>query len=334
MNSKERVIRTITFDHPDRIPVNTWTMPSAINKYGKPLTDVIDKYSTDFGGPYYISHVVDDNKRLEPGTYKDGWGCVWTNYKRGIVGEVKEHPLADYSCLGNFKAPKELLRLGMEKVDSSLAEARDKFLFAPWGVDIFERMQFLRGTENLFMDIMEESDEFLLLRDIVFDFYREFVKIWLERDIDGFIFADDWGTQKSLLIPPRIFRKIFKPMYRELMDMARQRGKYVFFHSDGYIMEIYDDLVELGVNAINSQIWCMDIHEISRKYRGRITFWGEISRQTTLPFGSPEDVRNAAGTMKSLLMHKGGGLIGTASPGDECPLENILESITCWNEAK
>ena len=333
MNSKERVIRTITFDHPDRIPINTWTMPSAINKYGKPLVDAIEKYSIDFGGPYYISHVVDDNKRLEPGTYKDGWGCVWTNFKSGIIGEVKESPLADYSNLKTYKSPKELLKLGMERVDSSLAEAKDKFLFAPWGVDLFERMQYLRGTENLYIDIMEESDEFLLMKDIVFDFYLEFMKIWLERDIDGFIFADDWGGQNSLLVPPRVFRKIFKPMYKILIDMAKQKGKYVFFHSDGNITEIYDDFVELGVDAINSQLWCMDINEISRKYRGKISFWGEISRQTTLPFGTSEDVRNDANTMKRLLMHNGGGLIGTAAPGDECPLENILESLKCWNKA-
>ena len=332
MNSKERVIRTLTFDYPDRIPTNTWTMPSAITKYGKPLTDAIEKYSFDFGGPHYISHIVDDNRRLEAGIYKDAWGCVWKNLKNGIVGEVKDHPLADYSKLKTYKSPKDLLTLGMEKVDSSLLENKDKFLFAPWGVDIFERMQFLRGTENLYMDVMEESNEFMLMRDIVFDFYKEFVKIWCERDVDGFIFADDWGSQNALLIPPRVFRKIFKPMYKELIDYAKQRGKYVFFHSDGNIMEIYDDFIELGVDAINSQIWCMDINEISRKYRGKITFWGEISRQTTLPFGLPADVREAANTMKKLLMYNGGGLIGTAGPGDECPLENIIESLKCWND--
>ena len=73
---------------------------------------------------------------------------------------------------------------------------------------------------------------------------------------------DDWGTQISLLINPQIWREIFKPMYKDYCDLAHSKNKYVFFHSDGFIEQIYPDLVEIGVDAINSQLFCMDIENL------------------------------------------------------------------------
>jgi len=330
VNSRERVIRTLEFDYPDKIPVDIWCMPSALYKYGQQLVDALNTYSIDIVTPEYKDHIMGE-KQQEIGVFEDGWGCVWHNLKKGIIGEVKVHPLADYSKLKSYKAPLELLKLGWDNVDASIKKNRDKFILTPWSVNIFERMQFLRGTTELFIDLMEDSQEVRLLRDIVFEFYREWLKLWLKRDVDGVVFSDDWGTQNALLIPPKIFRAFFKPCYKELIDMVKAAGKFVFFHSDGNITEIYDDFIELGVDAINSQIWCMDMKSIAEKYKGKITFWGEISRQTTLPYGTPADIKNAAETMKSLLMYNDGGLIGTCSPDDECPLENIIESMRCWN---
>ena len=65
----------------------------------------------------------------------------------------------------------------------------------------------------------------------------------------------------------------------------------MFFHSDGYVMKLYPEWIEMGVDAVNTQLWCMDAERIARDYAGKITFWGEISRQNTLPYGAPEDVR-------------------------------------------
>ena len=97
---------------------------------------------------------------------------------------------------------------------------------------------------------------------------------------------DDWGSQKSLLINPKQWRKIFKPLYKEYIDLAHQAGKKIFMHSDGYIFDIYGDLIELGLDAINSQLFIMDIEEIGKHFGGQITFWGEIDRQHLLPHGT------------------------------------------------
>ena len=111
---------------------------------------------------------------------------------------------------------------------------------------------------------------------------------------------------------------------------AREAGKKVFFHSDGYILELYPEFIELGVDAINSQLWCMGVEKVAERFAGKITFWGEISRQQTLPFGTPEDIYAAAETMKKELF-RNGGLIGQSEVGGDVSLENVEAVLTAWN---
>ena len=74
--------------------------------------------------------------------------------------------------------------------------------------------------------------------------------------------------------------------------MAHRHGKLVLMHSDGYILDILDDLVEIGVDAVNSQLQCMKLADLER-FRGNIAFWREIDRQYLLPFGTSEENRVA-----------------------------------------
>lgn len=94
------------------------------------------------------------------------------------------------------------------------------------------------------------------------------------------MFMDDWGSMHSLLVSPDMWRARFQPLYEDYIRIAHDAGKKVFMmHSDGNITAIYEDLVEMGVDALNSQLFCMDIEELGRRFKGRITFWGEIDRQ-------------------------------------------------------
>jgi hypothetical protein len=104
---------------------------------------------------------------------------------------------------------------------------------------------------------------------------------------------DDWKTQSSLITSPNIFRQIFKPMYRDYVEIARSFGKYVFPHTDGYVLDGYPDFIEIGIDAINNQIFCMGVKELGRHFRGKITFWGEIDRQHLLAAGTHEEIVEA-----------------------------------------
>ncbi|MCG8499964.1 MAG: hypothetical protein MJB12_06100 [Firmicutes bacterium] len=327
MTSKERVIKTIKFQSPDRIPVDLWVLPAGYIEHGEKLEKLVYDRGIDFVRVPYNDPTFDE-RHYKVGSYKDVWGCVWKNAQEGIIGEVKEHPLADYKHLMNYRSPINLLKGGFEKTDDFIEVNRDKFMLGGW-ISIFERMQFIRGTENLFMDIAEQSNELFILRDIVVDFYKEYLRQWLEHDVDGICFGDDWGSQRSLLISPASWREIFKPVYKELFDMIKSKGKYVFFHSDGYIMDLYQEFIDLGVDAINSQLWCMGVENVAEKFAGKLCFWGELSRQDTLPNGTPEEIIKKAELMKKHLFLNG-GLIGQSEVGRDVPMKNVEAVLTCW----
>jgi uroporphyrinogen decarboxylase len=335
MNSRERVIKTLKFEEVDRIPRNIWALP-AIAMYRKnEFDEVLEKYADDFGGPdcsYGTGKRCKGDYALI-GQYTDAWGCEWHVAEPGVVGEVKVYPLADWSALDNYELPWELLdNADFSRVNNSCRQS-DKFILAGTETRPFERMQFLRGTENLFMDLAYGEKEVYKLRDMLHEFFIKEMKMWADTEVDGVSFMDDWGTQKTLLISPNLWREFYKPLYKDYCDILHSKGKYAFFHSDGNIESIYPDLIEIGVDAVNSQLFCMDIEQLGEKYAGKITFWGEIDRQFILPFGSTEDVKNAVRRVaKSLLKGKRTGVIAQCEWGKNDPKENIMAVFEQWEK--
>lgn len=326
MTSRERVIATLEFNGPDRIPRDVWILPRGWKGREAELGALLEKYPTDFAGAW------PDNPYLGIGTsnqgiYTDAWGCEWLNLVEGIIGEVKKPVFADYAAMRGFDWPMTSLDRGWDNTAATIANNREKFIVAHGG-NPFERMQFLRGTENLYLDLALECDEVYELRDRLLAFYRKLVEKLVTFDVDAIQFADDWGSQRALLIRPEQWRAFYKPVYRELMALARDAGKYIFFHSDGYIIDIYPDLIECGVNALNSQVWCMGLDAVA-PYAGHLTFWGEIDRQHILPYGTPDDVRAAARQMIEKL-YRNGGLIGQCEIDYLTSIANAEAFFSAW----
>lgn len=334
MTPRERVVRTLEFDHPDRAPRDLWALAGVRMLRKAEFEAVLEKYPCDFTGPVG-NYGPSPHVRGEPGvvgTYVDEWGCEWNVAEAGVAGEVKNPPLADWSRLDGWSPPWELLdNADLSRVNASRA-ATDQFVKAGTHVRPFERMQFLRGTENLFMDFLLQSEEFKHLLGLVHAFNLRDIEMWAKTDVDAVGFMDDWGAQNALLIDPALWRTIFKPKYKDYCEILKQHDKYIFFHSDGHIMDIYPDLIEIGVDAVNSQLFCMDIEEIGRRYKGQITFWGEICRQTILPFGSVQDVRSAVHRVRRALDDGSGGLIAQCEWGVRDPRENIEAVFDTWLE--
>jgi uroporphyrinogen decarboxylase len=108
---------------------------------------------------------------------------------------------------------------------------------------------------------------------------------------------------------------------------------FVFMHSDGNIESIYPDLIEIGVDALNSQLFCMDIEKLGEQYAGKIAFWGEIDRQWVLPFGTTEEVRNAVKRVaRVLLKNKRTGVFAQCEWGVKDPKENIRAVFEEWDK--
>ncbi len=151
-------------------------------------------------------------------------------------------------------------------------------------------------------------------------------------EVDALVIMDDWGAQNALLINPQMWQRVFKPLYAEYAAIAQAAGKKLFMHSDGQIAAIYPDLIEIGVDAINSQLFCMGIEELGREYKGRITFWGEIDRQQILPHGTVDQVRDAVRHVARHLYDPAGGVIAQFSWEEHTTVENAHTVFGTWEE--
>ena len=335
MTGRERVRRCIEFDCPDRVPRDVWVAPIALHEHGREkLDDFGRRWPTDVDSPGVAQPALEaliEGEMFEAGTYRDEWGCAFENIQAGVHGEVKQPIVDDWSKLDRIRPPAEALELDIEAVNRACA-AGDRFMLSGCCPRPFERAQFLRGSEDLLMDLAEESDELHELLRIVHDFFCKEFEVWGRTDVDGMRIMDDWGSQLALLTSPAQWRRIFKPMYADYARIARDAGKKMFMHSDGHIFEVYEDLIEIDVDVINSQLFCMDIEEIGRRFKGRITFWGEIDRQHILAYGTPADARAAVQRVVDNLYDPAGGVIGQFELGCATKLENADAVFQAWHD--
>ncbi|KPJ84272.1 MAG: hypothetical protein AMS17_16480, partial [Spirochaetes bacterium DG_61] len=249
-----------------------------------------------------------------------------------VVGEVKKPLLTDISEVKKLQPPYDVLETIDEREVNRLCKDTDLFVIAWTTVRHFERMQFLLGPEELYPELLYGSKYLYLLMQSLHDFFLAELRLWCSTDVDAVSFMDDWGSQNSMLVSPELWRRLFRPLYREYCELIHAAGKHVFFHSDGFIEPIFPDLIEIGVDAVNSQLFCMNIEDLGRKYKGRITFWGEIDRQRILPFGTKQQVSDAIRRVKNALWNPEGGVIAQCEFGLQDPPDNIKTVFETWEE--
>ena len=331
MNSRELVIQTLNFSAPPRIPRQCWILPWAEKRYPAESARLGIEFPDDIIPVQGMYTVPQKNKgsRYEEGSYIDEWGCIFNNIQAGLIGVPVEPLIKSWDDLDPFHGPEEMLAVDTYRVNA-FCSATDKFSYSNSWIRPFERYQFIRTTELAMMDIALDSPEMETLIGKIHTHYLKEVEAWARTDIDAIGIMDDWGMQKGMIVSPDHFRKYYKPLYREYVTIARKYSKYVFMHSDGNIEEIIPDLIEIGIDALNSQLFCMDIEELGKKFRGKITFWGEIDRQTILPSGERKDIENAVMRIYENL-YSDGGVIGQCEFGPAARPENIFHVFDCWN---
>ena len=330
MTPRQIVLRTLEFQSPPRIPRQLWLLPWAVNRYPKELAEIQARFPDDIvtSPPFYKEPLPTFGQEYSPGIFIDEWGCVFENRQAGVMGEVKEALVKDWKDWQKVRVPRERLSVDTAAVDA-FCQGTDRFVLANTRVRPFELLQFIRTPENLFLDLAERPAELFQLLERVHAFYVEEMDLWAETEVDALVFCDDWGSQSSLMISPWLWREIFKPLYEEYVNIGHRYGKYVFMHSDGYIADILPDLVEIGVDALNCQLFCMDIEELGRRYGGKLTFWGEIDRQYLLPFGTPAEIEAAVKKVRHCL-YRQGGVIAQCEFGVGAKPENIRAVFEAW----
>lgn len=335
MTSRELVYETLEFrNYHHRAPRDLWTLPIAKILDHANFERIKQKYTWDIQSisPSFHDHSpVRRGNPHEIGEYIDDWGCIFTNKQRGVIGEVKTPivPAEDenWEDTSRIVFPEHWLSFDIPSVNQLCAES-NAFLLAKGCPRPFERLQFIRGTENLYVDLMLQPKGLIDFMDKMHDFYCRLLTKWAQTDVDALRFLDDWGSQRSLLINPGLWRDLFKPMYRDYINIAHSHGKKIFMHSDGYILDILPDLVEMGLDAINSQIFCMGVENLA-PFRGKITFWGEMDRQHILPHGTAQETAQAVEQVYNMLWDNG-GCIAQCEYG-HCKAENVETLYDTWD---
>jgi hypothetical protein len=332
---RELVYRALKFEGPERMPRQTWVLPWAEKHFPNPLAELRRRYPDDITYPP-MPYRTSPKAKGDPyavGTSVDEWGCVFTNITAGIIGEVKQPILADLGDVSAYQPPYEVLPADTAEnrdIVRKFYDSTDRFVIAgcprPW-----ERMQFLRGTENAMLDVMSPEDGGGELLRKIHEYYLRECEFMVKTSVDAIIFMDDWGSQKQLLIPPAIWRELFKPLYKDYCDLAHAHGKFAFMHSDGHIQEIYPDLIEVGVDAVNSQLFVMDFEELGRCAKGKITFWGEIDRQHILTASDPDVARRAVRKVAKHLYDPRGGIIAQFELGLGANPDNAFAVYDEWD---
>lgn len=335
MKSRDLVKSTLEFTNTSgKVPRQLWVLPWATNNYPELLEEIHQEYPDDIIQSVYtvfsqIPKMVGDPHEI--GISTDDWGCIRVNVQRGIIGEVKEPLVKDdeWEDYENVHIPDEWLTFDMDIANKSISET-DKFVIAGTCPNPFERLQYIRGTENFYIDLMTRPEKMFVFIGKLHKHYCSLLEKWAQTDVDGLMMMDDWGSQRSLLINPSIWRELFKPMYKDYIDIAHKHGKKMFMHSDGYILDIIPDLIELGLDALNCQIFCMGTDKLA-EFAGKITFWGEIDRQEILPRGSVTDVENAVHQVHDALWTNG-GCIAQLEFGPGANPVNVKHAFMTWDK--
>jgi uroporphyrinogen decarboxylase len=325
-----RVFASLDHELRGRVPRHLWTLPWAETHHADALARLERRYPSDIAGaPRCLRaplRVTGDQHGV--GRYVDEWGAQFESIQAGVIGEVKRPAIRDWDDLAGVRFPEELLSVDVDAVNRFCAST-DRFVLAPCVARPFERLQFLRGSQDLFVDLLLRPAGMMELVRAMHAFYVREMQLWASTAVDALFFMDDWGGQSSMLVSPALWRELFKPMYRDYIRVAHAAGKRAFMHSDGWILPVIPDLVELGLDALNSQVFCMGVEELA-PYRGRLTFWGEIDRQHLLARAGIAEVAAAVGRVKDALYDRG-GVIAQCEFGIGARPANVAAVFAEWD---
>ncbi len=330
MNERENYLRAIEFRNPQWIPVEVYILPVAWMKHRQDLEKIVLRHPKIFGSYEKGSKNFDECPlSYRKGYHRDNWGCLWYNVKQGTLGRVVEPPLSDWRFLDTYEPPDpskkdDFGERDWDEVKRNTEEQKKKGLLTQGsGGELFTRLYFLRGFENLMMDIATDDPHLLDLIEMLTDYEMRLVNKWLEIGIDIINFHTNIAMQNSLMISPAKFRKYIKPMFKKIFMTCRKAKTHVFLSSDGCLLEIIDDLVECGVSVHDPQFRANTLEGIFRAYKGKLCAKVDLDQQEILPFGSPREIDKHIREIVERLNSPQGGLMINVEIQPTYPLKNI-----------
>jgi uroporphyrinogen decarboxylase len=281
----------------------------------------------------YRARPADALVEIRPGYWRDEFGVVWNRTVDKDIGVVEDYLLKERSLAGyRFPDPKDPRRYAC--LPAFIAVNQRRFRYLSIAYSLFERAWSLRGMEALMVDMLEAPEFVDALLDAIADFQCGILEEALRYDIDAVMFGDDWGQQNGLLFGRRLWRRFIKPRITRMYGLVKRAGKAVIIHSCGKVQELFPELIELGLDVFNPfQPEAMDPLETKARFGRDLAFYGGVSVQRLLPFGTPRQIRDEVRRLSDAVGRDGGYIIAPshAMPGD-IPLENLLAFIEAVRE--
>lgn len=354
MTSRERVLMALHFEKTDRMPFEiSWGAftPSLMKVYYEKTGSKadpaeyfdFDTRSVDIGP---TAKKTDFSKyfscRLPENVIMNEWGIGSVPGSKEHFVEIKYHPLAECTTveeIENFEWPDIDADYRYEGLREKISEykSRGYAVMGEMYCTIFETAWQLRGLENLLIDFFENEEIADAICQKLTELRIRQAKKYAELGVDIIRLGDDVATQKGPLMSRELYGRFFKENMKKIIQAGKEINPDVFFfrHCDGKVENIIDDFIEEGIDILNPvQPECNDLAAIYEKYGDRLIFWGGIGTQSTMPFGTPQQVREAVANVQKVLGGRGALVIAPSHILEpEVPWENVIAFIEAVKES-
>jgi len=327
MTRRQVVIDALQFRTPVYVP---WAWAPTLQCADRLKPDLARRGLGDlpqFVGRHFLD-VTSTLARFEsvgPGRVRDLYGVTWDRSVDHDIGVTIDWPIRRPEDLDTYAWPDSDDAHWYAGLASDLATGRNLFRRYMLGFSLYERAWTMRGMSDLLMDMVERPAFVERLLDRITEHNLGQIRKAVSLDIDAVYFGDDYGMQTGLIMGLAHWRRFIKPRLARMFAPVCEAGKFVMMHSCGCVAELFDDLIEIGLNCFNPfQPEVMDVFAIKRRYHGRLAFHGGLSIQRTLPFGTAAEVRRE--TQRLIEAGRAGGYIFSPSHAvpPDVPPENLV----------
>jgi uroporphyrinogen decarboxylase len=378
MTSRERVLTAINHEEPDRVPLVIGVSNATGIKMGtyQGIKKIIGVQAPDnyiYDWPELGTAEIDEetmrrlhsdvrgvldlepeetrkrNREREPHSdYIDSWGSGQTEIVPGDWFPAV-HPIPDALTIEDIEAydgwpdmydPTRIAHV--RETTRRLAEENQYAILAtPWLLFPFERAYAMQGMEMFLLNMARDGDFARALMEKIAVYCKQLMGLFLEElgdNVDIIKIGDDLGTQESLMISPKMYREILKPIHADFISFIKARTKAkVLFHSDGDVAMLVDDFIEIGVDILNpiqtSAGTMSDLPTLKKRAGKNIALCGGIDTHRILPFGSVAEVRDEVRRVMQILGPGGGCMIGAVhTVMNDVPPENVLAMVDAVEE--
>lgn len=306
--------------------------------------DVPERLDAYYGGSWWRAHVdnaivqvpgADLSPSLTKGPIEtDPYGSVWRVDRRPFH---LERPALLEPSLEGFRFPEldACFAPGWEReVLQAIEQAAGHFVVVGFGFGLSERAWALRGFAEALMDAAAAPEFYEELVEAIAEHQMAIVERLLQLPVDGIMFGDDWGYQRGVLLGNERWRRFIKPRIARQYERVHAAGRYVLSHCCGCISDIIPDLIEIGLDVLQSiQPEAMDPYDLKRRYGERITFWGGLGSQSTIAFGTPAEIRAEVRRLCREMGRGGGYILGPAKElQPETPTANAAAVVEAFVE--